>query len=482
MDSKYCPNCGAYFEDVIDYNNHVIRCWSNANNSDHHMMPINTERPESSSKKFDEHHFGLKISAVNTFPQEGVRNFFHISTPSSVGILNINVSNSIYENQFPISNHEQISTPNGLQTFSVEGCNQSFENSNSICSTNHLLNAGDSLQERLFSNLPLSENPRNSALSDSIFTVIESVSNESEQGIMDQMFEKPKYSTNEEIPSSSNILPSYEKSFPRKFFNNFSSNQMFLNRGRLGDNNPINNSFPEKESSRNVNFEFNSIATDFRIPESENEYLNRGSSIILSNNNSYAAQSPKHNSFPENQIYNSTFTNAFLPEVESSKENESHGTHENNTSVCCRKAVKVQQNTTLSVQKQVTAKTRNSRLCSQSFKNKYDNKNDSDRQSGVKSYCCRSCNERFLTSYELEKHKAIHAEEGEFVCKECSKTFATKSGLNQHIRAHTFKKQFYCTECSKIFSHKCSLDRHIRIHTGEKPYRHMRVHTGEKEF
>ncbi|GFU33180.1 hypothetical protein NPIL_367061 [Nephila pilipes] len=435
MDSKYCPNCGAYFEDVIDYNNHVIWCWTNTNNSDHHMIPINKEWPESNSQIFDEHHFMSTISAGNTFSQEGVRNFFHISTPSSVGILDINVSNSFYENQFPNSNHEQLSIPNGLQTSSAEICNQSFENCNSIRSTKHLLNTGDSSQERLFSNLPFSENPSNSALSDSIFTVIESVSNESEQGIMvplermsllnensnqfqnsipfqDQMLEKTKYSINEEIPSSSNILPSFEKSFSRKVFNTFFSNEMFLNQGRMVNNNPINNSFPERGSDSNINFEFNSIATDFRILERENEYLNRGSSIILSNNNSYATQSQLHKSFPENQIYNSTFTNAFLPEVESSTGKESQGTHENNTSVCCKKDVEVHQNTTLSARIQVSTKTRTSGLCSQSFKYKYDNKNDSDGQSGVvKWYHCLSCNERFLTRYELEKHKAIHTEE-----------------------------------------------------------------------
>ncbi|GFU33182.1 hypothetical protein NPIL_367071 [Nephila pilipes] len=108
MDSKYCTNCGVYFEDVIDYNNHVIWCWTNTNNYDQHMIPINTEGPESSSQIFDEHHFRSKISAVNTFSEEGVRNFFHISTPSSVGIVDINVSNSFCENQFPNSNHEQL--------------------------------------------------------------------------------------------------------------------------------------------------------------------------------------------------------------------------------------------------------------------------------------------------------------------------------------------------------------------------------------
>ncbi|GFS43462.1 hypothetical protein NPIL_567571 [Nephila pilipes] len=99
--------------------------------------------------------------------------------------------------------------------------------------------------------------------------------------------------------------------------------------------------------------------------------------------------------FPENQMNNSTFINAILSEVESVTENESQGTHENNTSVFYSKAVEVHQNTTLSVRTQVTAKTRTSRLCSKSFKNKYDNKNDSDRQSGVKSYCYHSCNEPF---------------------------------------------------------------------------------------
>ncbi|GFT17283.1 hypothetical protein NPIL_268581, partial [Nephila pilipes] len=434
MDGKYCPNCGAYFEDAIDYNNHVIRCWSNASNSDHHMMPINTERPESSSQKFDEHSFGSKDSAINTFSQEEVRNFSHISTPSSEENLETDFSNSFYENQFPISNHEQISTPNVLQTSSAEECMQSFENSNCISSTKHFLNIGDSSDGRLFSNTVFSENPSNTALSDSISTEKESVSNESVHGIMvplermslrneksnqfqnsvslqEQMFEKIKYSRNEEIPSSINILPSFEKSFSRKFFNNSSSNEMFLNRGRMVKNNPINNSFPERENDSNVNFDLNSIATDFRIRERENEYLNRGSSNILSNNNLCAAQCTMHKSFPENQMYSNTFTNAFLPEVESATENESQETHERNTSVCCRKAVEVHQNTTLSARTQVSTKTRTSGLCSQSFKNKYDNKNDSDRQSGVKSNCCRSCNERFLTRYELEKHKAIHTEE-----------------------------------------------------------------------
>ncbi|GFS43013.1 hypothetical protein NPIL_237451, partial [Nephila pilipes] len=230
--------------------------------------------------------------------------------------------------------------------------------------------------------------------------------------LQDQIFEKPKHSTNEEIPSSSNILPSFEKSFYRKGFNKFSSNEMFLNQGRMVNNNPVNNFFPESLSDSNGNFDLNSIATNFRIRERENEYLNRGSLNILSNNNSCAAQCTMHKSFPENQMNNSTFTIAFLPEVESSTGNEFQGTHENNTSVCCKKAVKVHQNTTLSARTQVSTKTRTSGLCSQSFKYKYDNKNDSDRQSGVvKWYHCLSCNERFLTRYELEKHKAIHTEE-----------------------------------------------------------------------
>ncbi|GFT04154.1 hypothetical protein NPIL_84721, partial [Nephila pilipes] len=321
MDSKYCPNCGAYFEDFADYNNHVIRCWSNKNNSDHHMIPINTEGPESSSQIFDDYHFGSKDSAINTFSQEEVRNFSHISTPSSEVILETNFSNSFYQNQFPISNHEQISTPNVLQTSSAEGCNQSFEHSNCISSTKQFLNIGDSSDERLFSNTVFSENPSNTALSDSISLEKESVPNELEQGIIvplermsllnensnqfqnsislqEQMFEKMKFSTNEEIPSSCNILPSFEKSFPRKVFNKFSSNEMFLNRERMVDYNPFNNSFPERETSRNVHFEFNSIATDFRICERENRYLNKSSSNILSNNNSCAAHSPMHKSFP----------------------------------------------------------------------------------------------------------------------------------------------------------------------------------------
>ncbi|GFT17285.1 hypothetical protein NPIL_268591 [Nephila pilipes] len=363
MDSKYCPNCSAYFEDFIDYNNHVFRCWSNTyiqntNNSDQIMTPINTEWPESSSQIFDEHHFGSKISAVNTFSQEGVRNLFHISNPPSEGILDINIT---------------------------EGCNQSFEHSNSISSTNHSLNAGDSLQERLFSNLPFSENPSNSAVSDSIFTEKENASSESGQGSMvtlermsllnensnqfqnsillqNQMLEKNKYSTNEVIPSSSNIFPSFEKSFSSKIFNNFSSNEMFLNRGRMVDNNPINNSFPERENDSNVNFDLNSITTDFNTCERESGYLNKGSSNILSNNNSCAGQSTMHKSFPENQMVNSTFTNAFLPEVESATENESQEKYKRNISVCCRKSVEVHQNIMLSSRTQVTAKTRTSGL------------------------------------------------------------------------------------------------------------------------
>ena len=115
------------------------------------------------------------------------------------------------------------------------------------------------------------------------------------------------------------------------------------------------------------------------------------------------------------------------------------------------------------------------RLCSKTFKHKYDMYRHTKTHYGIRPHHCTDCKKTFSSRSDLNRHKRTHTGYRPFKCHalNCNKAFPQKTDLSRHMRTHTGVKPFVCTKCPtlKAFTQKSDLDRHNRLHSGERPFK-----------
>ncbi|GFS43102.1 zinc finger protein 98 [Trichonephila inaurata madagascariensis] len=304
--------------------------------------------------------------------------------------------------------------------------------------------------------------------------------------ISEQAFACSEGYTNEQIMPSSEFSIN---SFPHQSASNFNlihDGNCAIQNNSYGSN-PCDISLNKWSPANCSNFDEIFLATDSKISESNNKYLNNNLLQMCVDLN---VDSRTGINFVEDKKQCPIASNEFLREIPFFQFKDAR-------ILDCEKYSQMpDQEVILNEQKQFHGEERNSKMVDYSentclktgfirekdlYEDIFDNspklfpegsnfKETKLSQKQTDHFKCEECQKYLSSKSSLYRHRLIHTGIKPFQCEKCHQTFNQKSNLTTHKRIHTGQKPFECEKCHRTFNQKGNLTTHKCQHTGKKPF------------